>query len=409
MIQSRNNDLRPTFADVELASLRLIGVVKRTPSVHSTTLSKHTGAEIVLKLENLQDTGSFKSRGAYVKLASLDTAQRQRGVIAASAGNHAQGVAFHAFRIGIPATIVMPKTTPFIKIQRTEAHGAEVVLHGTTLQDALDEALVLAQRRNLAFISGYDDPLVVSGAATVVLEMLQDFPDLDTLVVPVGGGGLVSGAAIVAKHLRPTIEVVGVQTQIYPSLDNALKSLPPPTGGATIAEGVGVKCIGSLNLEIARKMVDDVLLVDERTIEEAICLLLEEQKILAEGAGAVALAGVLKYRSRFNGKSVGVVISGGNIDAGLLASVVTRARLDNGRVARLSVEILDTPGVLAQVTAIIAEFSANILEIEHRRSQLTLPAKCACLGVTIEMRSPGDISSILERLRQTGFPSTIAS
>ncbi|HZZ65680.1 MAG TPA: threonine ammonia-lyase, partial [Candidatus Baltobacteraceae bacterium] len=397
----------PTFADVEDAAAQLAGVAVRTPSVRAQSLSKTFGCDVVLKLESLQKTASFKARGAYLKIASLDELQRRRGVIAASAGNHAQGVAFYAAALGIPAKIVMPATTPFMKVRRTQAIGARVILHGTVLSEALEEALRLARDEGLTMIPGYDDPLVVAGAATAGLEMLTDFPEIDTLLVPVGGGGLLCGAAIVARHLQPRTQIIGVQTETYPSLYNALHDKPEPAGGATIAEGIGVKRIGPLNLRIIKQLVDDVLLVDEQTIEQAIYALLEEEKVVAEGAGAAGLAALMKYKARFAGKHVGLIVSGGNIDSGMLSYVIARAQLYLGRVARLDVQIVDTPGVLAQVAKIIGDFEANILEVAHNRTIAALPAKCASLQVTIEMRSPSDAALIAQRLRTAGLSTDV--
>lgn len=397
----------PTFADVEHAAVQLTGVAVRTPSLRAQTLSKTFGCDVVLKLENLQNTGSFKARGAYLKIASLDALQRRRGVIAASAGNHAQGVAFYAAELGIPAKIVMPATTPFMKIRRTQAIGARVILHGSVLSEALEEALRLARDEGLTLIPGYDDPLVVAGAGTPALEMFADFPKIDTLLVPVGGGGLLCGTAIVARHLQPDAQIIGVQTETYPSLYNALRGKPEPAGGATIAEGISVKRVGPLNLQIIRRLVDDVVLVDEQMVEQAIYSLLEDEKLVAEGAGAAGLAALMKYKSRFTGKQVALIISGGNIDPGMLSCVIARAQLHLGRVARLDVQIVDTPGVLAQVAKIIGDFEANILEVAHCRTVAALSAKCASLQVTIEMRSPSDAALIAQRLRTAGLSTDV--
>jgi threonine dehydratase len=395
--------------DVRAAANLLNGVIWPTPCAPARRLSGRLGLEIALKLENLQLTGSFKARGAYVKLSSLEAEQRKRGVIAMSAGNHAQGVAFHCQRLGIPATIVMPKSTPFTKVERTSALGATVKLKGENLNEAADYARERAEAKGLAFIHPYDDPLIVAGQGTVGLEMLFARPDLDTLVVPIGGGGLISGIAIAAKALKPALRVVGVQTQLYPDMARRFgKDVPKRAEGAspaTLAEGIAVKTPGRLTSRIVAAMVDDIILVSEDAVERAVNLLMAEEKIVAEGAGAAALAAVLTDQERFASRKLGLVVSGGNIDQRMLASILMRGLTRDGRIARLRIEINDAPGMLAKVSGAIAAAGGNIIEINHQRLFSDVPVMRADLDVLIETRGGEHLAAIEARLAADGFPS----
>jgi len=386
----------PTLDEIRAASDLLEGVVLRTPTERSTAISAIARAEVVMKMENRQHTNSFKVRGAYVKIAGLDAEQRARGVIAASAGNHAQGVAYAARAFGVPATIVMPFGTPFGKVRRTQEYGGRVVLEGARLAESLEIAQQLAERDGLAYVSGYDDPAIVAGAGTVALEMLADAPDLDVLIVPVGGGGLIGGAALAAKGLRPDLRIVGAQSASFQA------------GEATVAEGIAVKEYGALNARIVAEFVDEMLPVDEASIETAIYALLDREKTLVEGAGAAGIAALLQYPERFKGLRVGTILSGGNIDPSLLASIIARAGLRDGRMAKLRTQMLDIPGGLAKVAGIIARHGANVIEVVHARTHTDLPAKSMELETTIELRSPDDLADILSDIRATGLPCDIA-
>ncbi|WP_439814683.1 threonine ammonia-lyase [Zavarzinia sp. CC-PAN008] len=389
--------------DIRRAADLIRGQVVRTPSAHSRTLSRITGAELWIKFENLQFTASFKDRGALVKLSSLTAEERARGVIAMSAGNHAQGVAYHANRLGIPATIVMPATAPHVKVRQTEEHGARVVLEGDTLAEAEAVARRLVAEQDLVLIHPYDDPHIIAGQGTIGLEVLGDHPELDVLVVPVGGGGLIAGIAIAAKALKPGIEVIGVETQLYPSMYAALRGEPDACGGNTIAEGIAVKNVGKLTLEIARELVDDVVLVSEADLERAVGLFLGVEKTVAEGAGAAGLAAVLANPERYRGRRVGTVLCGGNIDARLLASVITRNLAREGRIAGLRVKISDQPGTLAKVAGIIGAAGGNILEVSHQRLFLDVPVKNADLDLVIETRDPAHLDRIVQNLAAAGY------
>ncbi|MDQ2679485.1 MAG: threonine ammonia-lyase [Candidatus Eremiobacteraeota bacterium] len=397
----------PSLNDVVSAAELLSEVSLKTPFERSNVLSNQNGADVYLKFENRQHTNSFKMRGAFVKLCSLSQEQRRRGVVAASAGNHAQGVAYHAARMNIDATIVMAANTPFTKVRRTQALGARVILHGANLAQALALALEMTTSQGLTFITGYDDPRVIAGAGTVGLEMLQADPDLDALVVPVGGGGLISGIAIAAKAMYPQMEIIGVQTELFPALYNVLHDLEKPVGGPTLAEGVAVTTVGALNVAVARELVDDVVLVDEPSIERAIHFLLDEEKTVVEGAGAIGVAAILKYAQRFAGRRIATILSGGNIDTGLLASLIARTRLTEGRVVRLRAHMVDAPGGLAQVAAIVAEFGANVLDVSHHRTFTDVSAKCMELDMTIEQQNPRDVLAIVERLRVAGYQTNL--
>ncbi len=393
--------------DIEAAAARLQGQLLRTPCVASRTLSDITGAQVFLKFENLQFTASFKERGACNKLAQLTPAQRQRGVIAMSAGNHAQGVAYHAQRLGLRAVIVMPRFTPSVKVERTRGFGAEIVLHGDTLDEARQHALSLAAEQQLVFVHPYDDADIVAGQGTVALEMLQEVPDLDTLLVSVGGGGLTAGMAIAAKAIRPAIAIIGVQTTRFPAMVNAVKGTNYPQGLSTIAEGIAVGTPGQIPLAIIKILVDDLLLVDEGDIEQAIVMLLEVEKTLVEGAGAAGLAALLKHPQQFRGKRVGLVLSGGNIDPLLLASIIARGMVRAGRLARIRVSARDVPGTLARITATVAEAGANIDEVHHQRAFTTLAAQNVEVELVIQTRGPQHIAQVLGQLLDAGLEAQV--
>ncbi len=398
-----------TLADIRAAADALQGHIVRTPTVPAPALSAELGCEIWLKLETQQHTGSFKPRGAFVKIRSLTPAQQQAGVIAMSAGNHAQGVAFWAGRLGIPATIVMPKATPFSKVERTRALGARVELHGETLSDSARHAEALARQHGLTFVHPYDDEHVIAGQGTLALEMLADVPDLDCLVIPIGGGGMAAGIAVAAKALKPGIEILGVQARLYPAMAEALAGRPPTSGGDTLAEGIAVKAPGAITREIIRTHVSEILLVGEAEIERAVQRLAETQKIVAEGAGAAGIAAMLANRERFRGRRIATVICGGNIDSRILASVLMRGLLRDGRMARLRVELSDAPGNLARVATLIAESGGNIVECYHQRLFQDVPIKHAELDVVVETRDSGHVREILDRLRAAGFPPRLLS
>jgi threonine dehydratase len=391
------------LADVQQAAQRLQEHVLRTPCVASHTLSDITGARVFLKFENLQFTASFKERGAYNKLAQLTAQERARGVIAMSAGNHAQGVAYHAQRLGIRAVIVMPTFTPGVKIERTRGFGAEVVLHGQTLDEARSHALLLAEQQGLVFVHPYDDPDIVAGQGTVALEMLADVPDLDTLIIAIGGGGLMAGMATAARAINPAIEIIGVQSARFPAMVNAVLGTHHPQGSSSIAEGIAVGTPGKLPQAIIKTLVNDLVLVDEGDIEQAIVMLLEVEKTLVEGAGAAGLAALLKYQERFKGKKVGLVLSGGNIDPLLLAAIIERGMVRAGRLARLKVSARDVPGTLATITTTVAAAGANINEVHHQRAFTTLAAQNVEIELVIQTRGPQHIADVLAALEQAGL------
>jgi threonine dehydratase len=391
------------LADIRAAAGRLQGHVLNTPCVESRTISQIAGAQVFLKFENLQFTASFKERGACNKLAQLNDAERQRGVIAMSAGNHAQGVAYHAQRLGLHAVIVMPRFTPGVKVERTRSFGAEIVLHGDTLDEARSHALALAAQRQLIFVHPYDDEAIIAGQGTVGLEMLEAVPALDTLVVAVGGGGLIGGIAVAAKALKPGIEVIGVQTLRFPNMFNAVKHQALPQGGSTIAEGIAVGTPGSITREIIEKYVDDLLLVDEGDIEQSIVMLLEIEKTLVEGAGAAPLAAILKEPERFQGRRIGLVLGGGNIDPLLLAAIIERGMVRAGRLARIRVSARDVPGSLARITGIVSEAGANIDEVHHQRAFTMLAAQNVEIELVIQTRGRDHIQGVLDALHAGGF------
>lgn len=391
------------FADVDAAARRLAGQVQDTPCLASRTLSEITGAEVFLKFENLQFTASFKERGALNRLALLDADQRARGVVAVSAGNHAQGVAWHARRLGIPATIVMPRFTPSVKVERTRAFGAEVVLHGERFDEARTHGLALAAARGLTMIDPFDDDAVIAGQGTIAVEMLAAHPGLEHLVVPVGGGGLVAGVATAAKHLKPAIRVTGVEVERFALVRDALTGERHPLGASSIAEGIAVDRLGERTLPIVRQRVDEVLLVDEGDIEQAVLMLLEIEKTVAEGAGAAPLAALLRHPERFRGQRVGLVLSGGNIEPLLLASIIERGMVRSGRLARLFVDLRDAPGALAQVTALLADEHANIEQIRHERAFGSIGAQRVEVEIVVQTRGAGHVAALLARLADAGF------
>ncbi len=388
-----------TLQDVEDAAGVLAGVVKRTSFDRSRTLSDITGASVWLKFENLQFTATFKERGALNRLSALSADERQRGVIAASAGNHAQGVAYHAARLSIPATIVVPVGTPTVKIENTRRHGATVIEGGANVEEAASLAIEHGRKECLTFIHPYDDALIVAGQGTIALEMLASVPDLDVLMVPIGGGGLISGMAVAAKSLRPDIEIIGVQAALYPSMYNLIKGQELPMRGDTLAEGIAVKAPGRITSEIVRALVDDIVLVTEKEIEQALSLLITIEKTVTEGAGAAALAAVLADESRFEGRSIGLVLSGGNIDTRLLSGVLTRQLAREGRLSQLRFDIVDRPGQLATVLAVLSKSGANIVEVSHQRIFTDLPAKAVLLEVVIETRDRAHLASTIAALR----------
>jgi len=392
-----------TLADIRAAAEALKGHVIETPCIPSRTLSQIAGCEIWVKFENLQFTASFKERGALNKLAKLTAEERRRGVVAMSAGNHAQGVAYHSGRLGIPATIVMPEGTPFVKVEHTENFGARVVLKGATLVDAQAEAERLAREEGLVFVHPYDDADVIAGQGTIALEMLAAAPDLDVLVVPVGGGGLISGIAVAAKALKPGIEVVGVEVEAYPAMVQVLRGEEVQVGGDTIAEGIAVKNVGMLTRDIVRRTVDEVLLVPDAEVERGVALFLTVEKTVAEGAGAAGLAAVLAHPARFAGKKVGLVLCGGNIDSRMLAQVIMRQLVRDGRLIAIRIVIPDRPGALGRITSLVGEAGGNIIEAAHQRLFTTATVKATDIDLTIECRSAKHAGKVVETLREGGF------
>jgi threonine dehydratase len=395
--------LSVTLADIETARRTIAGAVVRTPILPAPALSELTGAEVFVKYENLQVTNSFKERGAVVKLTSLSAAERANGVIAMSAGNHAQAVAYHAKRLAIPATIVMPVTTPYVKVAATEAHGAEVVLDGETLSEAQARAEAIARERRLTWVHPYEDPFVIAGQGTVALEMLDDVPALEALIVPIGGGGLISGIAIAARGRKPTIEIVGAEAALYPSMWNAVNGRHKTIGGPTLAEGIAVKNVGKLTLPVVRTLVSDIILVDEAQLERAVNAFLICQKAIAEGAGAAGLAAMLAEPERFHRRKVGLVLSGGNIDPRILASIMVRELERESRIVSFRLTIPDRPGVLGQIATRLGQLGANILEVDHKRLFLDVPAKGARLDVTVETRDREHADNIFDALDADGY------
>ena len=392
-----------TLEDVEFAAARIGDAVVHTPCLRSETLSRIAKADVWVKFENLQFTASFKERGALNTLLQLTDAEKKRGVIAMSAGNHAQGVAYHAGRLGIPTTIVMPSFTPNTKVEHTRGHGARVVLHGDTLAEAATEAHRLADADKLTFVHPYDDPRIIAGQGTIALEMLQDAPEIDTIVAPVGGGGMIAGCAVAARGLKPDIKVIGVETTSYQAMHQLLAGEPVTAGGDTIAEGIAVRDIGKTPLAIAKALLDQVLTVDEVAIESAIALFLEVEKTVAEGAGAACLAALLAHPQHFIGRKVGLVLSGGNIDTRLLASVLLRGLVRDGRIVRLRLMIGDLPGQLARVSGLIGKAGGNIVEVQHQRLFGAVVAKRTELDVTVETRGRDHARELVEALSAEGF------
>ena len=392
------------IADIEAAAARLHGQVLDTPCVESRTLGQILGCQVFLKFENLQFTASFKERGALNKLATLlASGQPIKGVIAASAGNHAQGVAHHAQRLGLRAVIVMPQHTPTVKVERTRGFGAEVVLHGDTFDQARDRALQMAAEQGLTFVHPFDDEAVIAGQGTIGLEMLRAQPDLDTLVIAVGGGGLISGVATAVRALKPGMQIIGVQTSRVPAMVNVVKGTAHAQGASTIAEGIAVGQPGQITRQIIKAQVDDLVLVDEGDIEQAIVMLLEIEKTLVEGAGAAGLAALLKDPARFAGKKVGLVLCGGNIDPLLLAAILERGMVRAGRLARIKVNARDTPGVLARITAVVAEAGANIDEVHHQRAFSMLSVQSVEVELVLQTRNPAHVQDVVARLGDAGF------
>jgi len=392
-----------TLDDVRAAAARIEGSVVKTPMMHSKTLSEITGAEIWLKFENQQFTAAYKERGALNALLHLTEEQKKRGVIAASAGNHSQGLSYHGTRLGVPVTIVMPKTTPTVKVMQTESVGGNVVLEGETFDDAYAHACELKEERGLTFIHPFDDPHVAAGQGTVALEMLEVVPDLDCLVTPIGGGGLISGMATVARAIAPDVEVVGVQAGLYPSMFAKLKGEDRACGGDTLAEGIAVKQPGHFTSQVIAEKVDDILLVDEPVLEKAVSLLLQIEKTVVEGAGAAGLAAVLDNPERFAGKKVGLVLCGGNIDTRLLANVLLRDLARQGRLARLRVTLQDRPGALFKVMRLFDEHHVNIIEIYHQRIFTSLPAKGLITDIECEARDAQQVEQLVEALRAARY------
>ena len=393
----------PTIDDIRAAAERIKGAVIRTPMLVSRTLSEIIGAEVWLKFENLQFTAAYKERGALNKLLQLTPEERARGVIAASAGNHAQAVAYHAKRLCIPATIVMPATTPTVKVTQTAGHGATVVLHGDMFDDAYARARELALENGYVFVHPFDDPQIIAGAGTVALEMLEDAPDLDMFVIPIGGGGLMSGVSIASRAIKPGIELIGVEAELYPSMKCAIQDCRLPLGGDTLAEGIAVKQPGELTSRILREYANDVVLVSERDLERAVAMLVGIEKTVVEGAGAAGLAAMIAEPERYKGRKVATLLCGGNIDTHLLANVLVRDLVRQGRIARLHVAAHDQPGALAAITAKVYEAGVNVIEINHSRIFTRLPAKDTMIEVECEARDPQSIDDVVARLEAAGF------
>ena len=389
--------------DIQAAAKVIEGHVAVTPFLHSRTLSEITGAEIYLKFENHQFTASFKERGALNKLMSLDPAQAKKGVIAASAGNHAQGVAYHANRLGIPSVIVMPRFTPFVKVEQTQRHGAEVVLHGDNFDAAKAYAIENAASRGLTLVHAYDDDKIVAGQGTCGLEMMQQHPEIDTLVIAIGGGGLISGISIAAKAMKPSIDVVGVEVVRFPAMYHTMKGTEPVFAASTIAEGIAVKEPGRITREVVAKNVSEIVLVDEGDIEEAIVMLLEIEKTVVEGAGGAPLAAILRNRKRFAGRKVGIVLGGGNIDPLMLGEIIERGMVRAGRLARVLVEVRDLPGSLARVTACVADLNANIEQVHHQRAFTSLAVQNAEVELVLKTRNHEHVKQVVEALKSNGF------
>ncbi|WP_454718461.1 threonine ammonia-lyase [Caulobacter segnis] len=395
------------LAAIQAAAGRLKGQIERTPCRHSKTLSKITGAEVWVKFENLQFTAAYKERGALNKLMLLSEAEKAKGVIAASAGNHAQGLAYHGARLGVPVTIVMPRTTPFVKVQHTRDFGANVIIEGETYDDANAHARKLREEQGLTFVHPFDDYDIMAGQGTIALEMLEDVPDLEVLPVPIGGGGLISGVATAAKALKNDIHIIGCEPAMYPSFTAKMRGVAAHCGGQTIAEGVAVKQVGELTYSVVRPLIDDVLLLEEPYIEQAVALYCNVEKTIAEGAGAASLAALLAYPERFRGKKCGLILCGGNIDTRLLASVLTRELVRAQRLVSLRIIGDDRPGLLSTVASVIGTMGANIIEVNHNRLALDVPAKGAEFDITIETRDAQHTQEVMNALRDKGYPPRV--
>ncbi|MEO0412758.1 MAG: threonine ammonia-lyase [Pseudomonadota bacterium] len=397
------NALAVTPQMVRDAAKAIDGAVRLTPCERSITLSAVTGSNIVLKFENLQFTAAFKERGALNCLLKLSDEERRRGVIAMSAGNHAQGVAYHAARLGIPAKIVMPEGTPLVKVENTAVLGADVIVHGEVLEEATQHAKLLAQEENRVFVHPFDDPDVIAGQGTIALEMLAAVPDLDVLVIPIGGGGLISGMAVAAKSINPAIEIVGVQAELYPSMFAAMNNLDLPCGGDSLAEGIAVKHPGEMTKALVSVLVDDIVTVSEDDLEHGVSMLLNVEKTVAEGAGGAGLAAVLAYPERFKGRNVGLVICGGNIDPRLLSAILVRDLIREGRLARLRVRMRDIPGQLVKIAKTISDHDGNIVDVNHHRLHTNLPAKGTFCDLDVETRDDAGLAMIIDDLQGQGF------
>jgi threonine dehydratase len=389
---------------IRAAAARLKGHIERTPLRLSRTLSEITGAEVWVKFENLQFTAAYKERGALNKLLLLSQSDRERGVIAASAGNHSQGLAYHAARLGVPVTIVMPRTTPFVKVQQTRAYGATVVQHGESFDEANQEAERLRQAMGLVMVLPFDDYDVMAGQGTVALEMLEDQPDLDVMPIPIGGGGLIAGMATAAKAIKPSISIIGVEPSMYPSFTARIAGTESKVGGQTVAEGIAVKTVGELTYAAAAPLIDEVLLVDEPYFEQGVALYASVEKTIAEGAGAASLAALLAYPERFRGRKAGIVLTGGNIDTRLLASLLTRDLVRAQRLVSIRIVGDDRPGLLANTSALIGRMGANIIEVAHNRLALDVPAKGAEFDLMIETRDAQHTAEIMQALAEAGYP-----
>ncbi len=396
-----------TLADVRAAHDRIRASIVRTPTLRSQTLSELTGANVWLKFENLQFTAAYKERGALNRLLQLGEKERKAGVIAASAGNHAQGLAYHGKRLGVPVTIVMPKPTPIVKVMQTQSHDARVVLFGETFDQAYTHARELEQAEHLTFVHPFDEAEIIAGQGTLALEMLEDAPELDCFAVPIGGGGLISGISTVARALKPDAEIIGVQAELFPSMYNILKGSDLPIGGDTLAEGIAVKYPGDLTRQFVAAQVDDIQLVGERHLEQAVSLLLQIEKTVVEGAGAAGLAALLANPDRFKGRNVGIVLCGGNIDTRLLANVLLRDLARSGRLARVRLRLQDRPGALFRVFGIFAELDANVLEIYHQRVFTNLPAKGLITDIECELRDATHLQALLTALAAGGYDASL--
>lgn len=402
------NSVIPNLHGIELAAREMSGIVTRTACLAAPKLSLMTGASVFVKYENMHVTTAFKERGAFIKLNNLTLEERQRGVIAMSAGNHAQAVAYHASRMNIPSLIVMPVSTPFVKIAATENFGARVILQGDTVQESGEIALEIARKDNLTFVHPFDDFHVIRGQGTIGLEMLQDVPELDVILVPIGGGGLISGVGIAAKAMKPDIEIVGVEAVSYPCMYNVLNDKHLECGGQSLAEGIAVKKAGILTASITKNIISDIILVSETDLEQAVNAFLTRQKTMAEGAGAAGLAALMSNRDRFLGKNVGLILCGGNIDPRILSSIMVRELAREEKIVQLHIEVPDRPGVLGEIASIIGSERANILEVHHQRMSLKVSAKGAFVDISIETRDGDHARHVMRKLHEKGFANNRA-